>query len=380
MKITFINRLVAIAPGGGENLDLNLARALMQLGNEVQFVAGRRMRGIDVPLKEFPTTYIRTPYLRWLSYWGQGIAKRWALFLGGQADRTDSLLFEAMALERIVHSSLKESDVFQLCGLPRLAFWLEKRLKKPAVVFWPGPPGPLLGKWVGKYSANIANGEALDNARLFDPEVTEIQLGVDTAKFSSLGVKNERSKLGISSDAIVVLYVGRLIPIKNLPFLIQGFSQALESCPSLRLVLVGDGTEKAKVCRLVSQLGVTDKVIFAGWQPTDAVANFYRMADIFALTSSYDNFPNVVLEAMACELPVVATRVGGVPKQILDGVNGFLVESGDIEGLSQALVRLAESREMRRAMGEHNRQEVVRVYNWQASARELMKLHRRILK
>jgi hypothetical protein len=118
LKITFINRLMGIFRGGGENADLHLARALRSLGCDVRFLIGRRWRQADLPLDEFPTTYIRTPYLRWVQY---RVADHpfWPLRkLAAAATRLDLALFAREALRRLRDEPGTQADVYQLCGLP----------------------------------------------------------------------------------------------------------------------------------------------------------------------------------------------------------------------------------------------------------------------
>src|SRR5438034_6444819 len=183
MVVTFVNRLLGITRGGGENFDLNMARALGKLGCDPGFVVGRRLGKLDEPLREFPTTYVATPYLRGLMYrWEPG--RKLTRILGGLAALADRSMFETAALRKLGRQGLAKPDVFQICGLPKLAAKLEARLGRPSVVRWPGPPGPKLAQWRFTFAASIANGSAFENARQFDPETQEIQVGVDTQMFS----------------------------------------------------------------------------------------------------------------------------------------------------------------------------------------------------
>jgi len=380
MRVIIVNRMLAIARGGGENVDLNFARALSSAGVSIGLLVGRRWRGIDWPIDQFPTTYVRTPYLRWLMYWGEHMNRRWARVIAGRGARVDMLLFELAALKCLLANDLRHADIYQLCGLPGLAHWIERVLQKPALVRWPGPPGPMLGAWLGKYSANIANGAALENARLFDPGSYKVPIGVDTDLFRPSQVKQKHATFDIPEDAVVVLYVGRLIPIKNVSFLINGFAKAVKRGANLWLAVIGEGIEKNGLRQACDRIGVSSRVLFLGDVTGERLAHYYRNSDIFALTSNYDNFPNVILEAMASGLPVVATAVGGIPELIVNGVNGILIDNGQEENLVDSLSLLSTDAAMRTAFGRVNRHYVAGNCSWSTSAITLLDLYTKLLK
>src|SRR2546426_8777108 len=107
MRITFVNRLAGILWGGGESFDLEIARALTQLGNHhVQFVIGRRWSRLDVPMTEFPATYVQTPYLRWLQYRAYANDSRLLRRLGDRASSLDLDMFERTAFKKIVEDGI----------------------------------------------------------------------------------------------------------------------------------------------------------------------------------------------------------------------------------------------------------------------------------
>jgi glycosyltransferase involved in cell wall biosynthesis len=379
-KVTFINRLMGICRGGGENADLYFARSLRSLGCEVQFIVGRSWRAVDRLLDEFPTKYTRTPYLRGLHY-------RWSdsLFpvmrrMASVAQRIDLEIFERAVLRQVTGDGFEQTDVYQICGLPRLGAWIRQRTGRPVIVRWPGPPPAAWCKWVRECSATFAGGDALMEAReSMGPQVREVNVGVDTKRFQPRARKGFWQRKGVSDDAVVVLFVGRFIPVKNLSMLLKGFADAALRQRNLVLALVGDGEAAPVLRQQARQLTAEDRVLFTGLLSGDALSAAYAEADIFAITSLYDNFPNVVLEAMASGLPVVGTRVGGIPLQIEDGVNGLLVESGDVHGLSEALLQLSNDPECCCRMGTVNRRKVAREYSWDESGGKLLTLYQEIL-
>lgn len=167
--------------------------------------------------------------------------------------------------------------------------------------------------------------------------------------------------------------------MKNLSLLVGAFDQAIRENDHLRLILVGDGAELTHMRKQVHARGIESKVVFAGRHSGEALIDHYRAADVFALTSSYDNFPQVVYEAMACELPTVATRVGGVPTQVVDGLTGYLVRPGDSDEFARRLVALANDSALRTRMGRAGRCRMRETASWAASAQALIAHYREIV-
>ena len=151
-----------------------------------------------------------------------------------------------------------------------------------------------------------------------------------------------REALDIPADARLVLFVGHLVPVKALDVLLQAWSRLLQD-PSVgahvRLVLIGEGTERDTLEQQARDLGIADRVAFLGPKPQPEVADWIAAADTLTLPSHNEGSPNVIVEALASGTPVVASRVGGVPDLVDDGVNGLLVPAGDAEHLAAALAQ-----------------------------------------
>jgi glycosyltransferase involved in cell wall biosynthesis len=139
-------------------------------------------------------------------------------------------------------------------------------------------------------------------------------------------------------DTSQLLYVGRLEPIKGVRILIEAFGHIAPRRPEATLTLVGNGTQRSELEALVSRLGLTERVCFAGWCRTDAIRAHYEDALAVVIPSICpENFPTVALEALGVGRALVGTRVGGIPELITDGDNGLLVPPGDISSLATAL-------------------------------------------
>lgn len=185
-------------------------------------------------------------------------------------------------------------------------------------------------------------------------KITVAPNGIDIAKFQNAGAGAEaRRELGIPPAAPVVGAVGRLNEIKRQDLLIRAFARLKLRYEEAHLLLVGDGPKRAELEQLASELLSVDCIHFIGYQA--APERFLQAMDVMALTSRSEGMPLAVLEAWAARVPVVATRVGGVPELIADEQTGLLVEFGDVPGLASAIERLLNeeslARQVRTAAG-----------------------------
>jgi glycosyltransferase involved in cell wall biosynthesis len=181
-----------------------------------------------------------------------------------------------------------------------------------------------------------------------------------------------RAELGIPADAFVVGTVGRMEDVKNHALLVRAVAPLLgERC---HLVIAGGGSLERATAELAEALGVSAFTHLTG--PTDAVARVLAGLDVFALSSKTEGLPLVIPEAMATELPVVATAVGGVPKVVVEGETGLLVPAGDEPALRDAIARLRDDPELVRRMGLRGRSLARERYSARRVAAEYMALYR----
>lgn len=155
----------------------------------------------------------------------------------------------------------------------------------------------------------------------------------------------------------VVLFLGLVGDRKGVFDLLPAFAQALGDAPAMRLIVAGNG-EVARAERMAQELGVGGRVQFPGWVDGVAKEALLASASIYVLPSHNENFPVSVLEAMARALPVVTTRVGGIPELVRDGIDGLLVEPGDVAALASALASLASDQELQRRLGASGRSRI----------------------
>jgi len=168
-----------------------------------------------------------------------------------------------------------------------------------------------------------------ERIRKLTTKVTFVPLWVDTEMFTPMSngeigrLRKELLKIGHNTK--VVLFVGRLHPEKDIVTLLSALKKTVEICRNVILILVGTGPEERKCRELVEKLDLADKVIFFGYVPHDQVPAYYNIADVYVLTSIWEEWSNTIMEAMACGTPVIATDVGGNPYLVKDGKTGFLV-------------------------------------------------------
>jgi len=156
-----------------------------------------------------------------------------------------------------------------------------------------------------------------------------------------------RHRFGFDTHTRVLLCVGRLSREKGHADLIQAFPKMRELAGDslLRMILVGEGPERSRIEELCRSLNVSDGVILAGQQ--DDIDPYYGIADVFLLPSVSEGCPNVLLEAMAAGVPVVATGVGGVPEVVKSGRDAILVKKHDCAGLASATAQLLRDQQLR---------------------------------
>jgi glycosyltransferase involved in cell wall biosynthesis len=172
-------------------------------------------------------------------------------------------------------------------------------------------------------------------------KVRVVPNGIETARFTGRGGEDPdilRRRLGVPPGVAVIGTIGRLDEIKRQDLLIRSFAELKRSVPDTHLLIVGQGPRMNELRETVARLGLEASVSLVGFQPEPE--SYLRVMDVFALTSRSEGMPLVILEAWASGVPVVASRVGGIPELIESGVNGLLFEPDDEAGLADSLRRL----------------------------------------
>jgi len=244
-----------------------------------------------------------------------------------------------------------------------------------------GAYDPLLGQRVVDAADRViavSSGELAEMRKhLRVPEAVVIPNGFDAERYQEVpdgAPFRARFALG---DAPVVLFAGRLASNKGLPTLLDAFAKLRDE--RARLVLAGqDQGWRPKLEARARALGVAERVQFAGHLDDASYRSALAAADVLALPSEWEAFGIVLAEAMACETPCVATRVGGAPDVVADGETGYLVPYGDAPALAEALARVLDDPARAARMGAAGRTRALREYAWDAVAERTLALYREL--
>jgi glycosyltransferase involved in cell wall biosynthesis len=383
MRILFVNRMLGIAWGGGENYDYNLASALSAQGHSVSFLGGLK-RGGEAGWLDLETEWVETPYWRhWMYRWGGRVP-----LLPGAIAEADLRVFQRAAFERVRRMQARQGfDLVQVLGLPQLARWIAEMGWRVAIRY-PGPPAwfqrRMLTDLAGRREVAIFTHG--DTVRFLGTDwglpVREVRPGVRDELFRPLSGEQrraERSRHGWTDGEFVIASVGRMVPGKGHEFLVGAMGRLRAEAGNVRLVLAGDGPLRPALEEMAGRSGVEGSVDFLGHLHAEEVARVLGGADVFALCSGYENFSNAVLEAMSAGLPVVAPRLGGFALQIEDGRNGFLIRPGDETDFC-ARIRLLQEDAATRARLAAGAREYAACFSWNKSAAEVAGIYEQLLR
>ncbi len=189
-----------------------------------------------------------------------------------------------------------------------------------------------------------------------------------------------RFKLALPQDKRIILFFGNIVAYKGPDILLKAFARVKKLYPNIMLLYVGRGEMQAELKELSVKMGLKDSVKFAGFVEEDLKPFYYHSADIFCLPSvtMAEAFGIVNLEAMACGLPVISSKLGGIPDIIQNGRNGFIVEPGDVKALADALIKLLEDDELQIKMSIEGKN-MSKCYSWAKIAEETEKIYENLL-
>lgn len=373
MRILILNSEYPPVGGGASTASGNIARILAQKGHEVTVIT-TRYGDLPAETEENGVRVLRGPARRGhkerSTAWEQGLfillgaaraiplMLRWRpqitiAFFGAPSGIIALLLRLLFRVPYIV--SLRGGDV---PGFRSYDFWLYHMLITPLLhVVW-------------RYAAAVvANSQGLRQLALEFNHKYDIHMipnGVDIDQFSETTRQWQPPHM---------VTVGRLVHQKGIDLLFEALA-GLDQQP-WKLTLVGAGPRRQLLENMAAELGIREKVAFAGWQDNLQLPPFYQAANLFVLPSRNEGMPNAVLEAMACGLPVVASDISGNQELVQHGQTGLLVPSESPDELRQALAQLMGNADLCRRMGAAGRQLAASEYTWENTAAKYLDIARR---
>lgn len=215
-------------------------------------------------------------------------------------------------------------------------------------------------------------------------DIRVIPMGVDTDFFSkSKDRRKEQNRRG--GQEKIVLYAGRLIEVKGVEYLVRAFPSVLEKQSSTKLLIVGSGPSRADLVSLSERLRLQEKVIFQDAVSQEELVRYYSMADVFVLPSvttdagETEGLGVVLLEAMACGVPVIGSAIGGIPDIIKDGETGLLSLEKDPDDLAEKICSLLRDKDLRQKVTENAFRFVAEEFSWDVVARRFKGIYEAIL-
>lgn len=188
-----------------------------------------------------------------------------------------------------------------------------------------------------------------------------------------------RAQLGLAEDAFVIGKIGRLAPLKGHVDLFQAFQGLLPRQPQARLLLIGDGPLRAQLQAYAEEMGLRDKIIFAGLVSPDEVPRYVGIMDCLAHLSHREALSRALPQALAAARPVIAYDFDGADEVCLDGETGFLVRTGDVSSVTRHLLQLARDPSLRKRLGQRGQQLVNDQFPVEKMIDQLYQLYHRLL-
>ena len=213
--------------------------------------------------------------------------------------------------------------------------------------------------------------------------------GVDIKRFYPKNKRIElRKSLNINDTDLFIFAIGNFIERKGFEYLIEALNIIVsqKGFTHIKLGIGGRGPLRDKYEKMIKRYSLVDYAIFLGFIKDEDMPSYYTLADIFVLPSIVDSSGDteglgvVLLEANACQTPVIGSRVGGIPDIIKDGINGLLVEPKNPTDLAEKIIKLAHNRKLREQMGKNGRKIVEQNFNWSAIAAKLVDIYNLQLK
>jgi glycosyltransferase involved in cell wall biosynthesis len=326
----------------------------------------RDIRELGIPVDFVPVPYLRHPL---------GIPRLLHYFRQNKIDLVHAQLEASYILGCIVARTLGIPTVSTLHTFPsprpgtrsywraRLMWWALRHFSQRVVA---------VSEAGRRYYTTVGH--------LPEKRVVTIYGGIDLDPFTTAtgnGRAGLRASLGLPESAPVIITVAVLRKDKGIQFMLEALPRVLATVPEVRYLVVGGGPYEAELKKLAQNLENSERIIFTGMR-TDIV-NLLAISDVFVTPTLDDVLPTVLSEAMASNLPIVASAVGGIPEMVEHGRNGLLVPAADPDALAEACARLLQDRELRKSMGLAGREIVGGRFNVAVQAQRMGDLYEELI-
>lgn len=210
--------------------------------------------------------------------------------------------------------------------------------------------------------------------------ISIVNNGADNEKFKPIPMEIAKKELGINETHKIILFVGDLISIKGINYLIEALGLLLKDYEKkdVMLYLIGNGSERDKLISLTRSLSVEEKVFFLGSKPHNEIPLWLNIADIFVLPSISEGFPTVLVEAMMCGLPVIASNVGGISEIVVHNKTGFIVEPKNSQQIKEYMKLLLEDKIIRKKFSDEALYSSIK-FTWNNNAIKHIKIYNSVL-
>jgi D-inositol-3-phosphate glycosyltransferase len=246
------------------------------------------------------------------------------------------------------------------------------------------------------FTDRIVAGSPLDKAQmvwLYGADANKIEVippGVDRSRFRPIDPLEAKAFLGVPAEKRLILFVGRIEPLKGVDTLLRAMRTVAEECggcDGLTVAIVGGdvdvppeqmSAEMARLHKLRADLGIEDLVTFLGKRGQETLPYYYSAAEVVVMPSHYESFGMVALEAMACGTPVIASRVGGLRFSVVHGYTGLHVPVGNADALAAALLKVLKNDALRWELAGNSRR-MAQQFGWPTIARQVVDLYGQVL-
>ncbi len=207
--------------------------------------------------------------------------------------------------------------------------------------------------------------------------ISVVPSGVDPTRFESASAEALAREFRLRPQDRIVINVGHLVGIKGQRYLVRAIPRVLEKVPAARFFIIGEGPLLAELSALAHALGVGERLVLTGFRKD--VGAFYRAADLFVMSSTSEGLGTALLDAMALGLPVVASRAGGIPEAVADGVTGRLVTPADSGALAAGIIELLTDAEKAKRFGRAGRGRVLQEFSVKALVDRTVAIYEELL-